>query len=361
MMDESEKKDKENMDYALQLIASLGLPMVIRTALKLNIFDIIASNGKMSATEITTYLSTQNNQAEAIIERMLRLLVSYSILACSMVAHGEGIDQKVYGLTSVGMYFAKQEDGFSLGPFTLLLVDEVVTQSWFKMEDAVFSGEVPFDKAHGMNVFEYSATDPRFNQVFNDAMFNHTMMSMESTLKSYKGFRNVKCLVDVGGGIGQTLKVIIAHYPGLKGINFDLPHVIAHAVSHPDIQHVGGDMFTSIPTGDAIFMKISYYDTTVWILHCWDDERCITILKNCYNTLPEDGKVIVCEALVIEEAVTTYAAKATNLLDMIMLSQTPGGKERTEREFLTLAIASGFSGIKLAGCGFNFWVIEFYK
>ncbi|KAK4835147.1 hypothetical protein QYF36_005955 [Acer negundo] len=69
----------------------------------------------------------------------------------------------------------------------------------------------------------------------------------------------------------------------LEGINFDLPHVIEDAPSYPDVEHVGGDMFVSVPKGDAIFMK--------WICHDWSDEHCLKFLKNCYEALPENGKL----------------------------------------------------------------------
>ncbi|CBI34619.3 unnamed protein product, partial [Vitis vinifera] len=73
------------------------------------------------------------------------------------------------------------------------------------------------------------------------------------------GFEGLKPLVDVGGGNGSILNVIVSKYPSIKGINFDLAPVIEKSPSYPGVEHVAGDMFTSVPNGDAIFMK--------WILH----------------------------------------------------------------------------------------------
>ncbi|GAB2291143.1 Flavone 3'-O-methyltransferase 1 [Dionaea muscipula] len=185
-------------------------------------------------------------------------------------------------------------------------------------------------------------------------MFNHSTIVMRKLIDSYKGFEDIKQLVDVGGGVGSTLKAILSQYPNIKGINFDLPHVVQHALPHSGIEHISGDMFASVPSGDAILLKN--------ILHDWDDEHCITLLKNCYKALADDGKVIVYEALVSEKTETSIAAKVTTGMDIIMLSHNPGGKERTHDEFLALAIASGFSGIKLV-CWvcINTWVMEFFK
>lgn len=93
-------------------------------------------------------------------------------------------------------------------------------------------GGVPFNKAYGIAAFEYHGKDPRFNKVFNSGMFDHSTMSMKKIVDLYDGFKGVKTLVDVGGGIGASLNMIISKHTSLKGINFDLPHVIGHATTY---------------------------------------------------------------------------------------------------------------------------------
>ncbi|KAL6981916.1 Cathecol O-methyltransferase 1 [Sarracenia purpurea var. burkii] len=119
------------------------------------------------------------------------------------------------------------------------------------------------------------------------------------------------------------------------------------------VEHVAGDMFESVPKGDAIFMK--------WILHDWSDDYCLKLLKNCHKAIPENGKVIVVEAILPETPDTSVAAKSILQMDLIMMTQDPGGKERTQQEFLALAIEAGFAGIILECFACNFWVMEFYK
>ena len=85
-----------------------------------------------------------------------------------------------------------------------------------------------------MHNYEYQRVDPKFNKVFNAAMYNITNIITKKILDVYKGFdSNIKQLVDVGGGLGQTLNLITKTYPHIKGINFDLPHVVQHAPSYP--------------------------------------------------------------------------------------------------------------------------------
>ncbi|KAI9076829.1 hypothetical protein K1719_041245 [Acacia pycnantha] len=196
--------------------------------------------------------------------------------------------------------------------------------------------------------------DSRFNDVLNRAMLNQTTLVMNKILESYKGFgNNITRLVDVGGGLGVTLNLITSKYPHIQAINFDLPHVIQNASPYPRVEHVAGDMFESVPKGDVIFMK--------WILHDRDDERCLKLLKNCYNAIPDGGKVIVIDSVFAVKPDTSAATKSTSQLDLLMMTQSPGGKERDEQEFMDLATSSGFNGIRFQCFVCNFWVMEFFK
>nr|WKU83438.1 O-methyltransferase 2 [Hamelia patens] len=357
-----EEEEEQQFSYAMQLVTSASLPMVLLAAIRLDVLEIIAKAGpgaQLSASEIAAHVSSENPDAATMLDRMLLLLASYSVLTCTKAAvdghQGVQSQKRVYGLAPVAKYFLRNQTsgGGSLGPLLALLQDKVFLESWYQLEDAVREGGVPFDRVHGTHAFEYPGRDPRFNEVFNKAMINHTTIAINRILERYKGFENLKTLVDVGGGLGITLNVITTKYPSLKGINFDLPHVIQHAPSYPGLEHVGGDMFESVPQGDAIFMK--------WILHDWDDGHCVKLLKNCYKALSDNGKVIVVDAIVPVIPDTSACVKTTCQSDMIMLTQNPGGKERSEPEFLALANAAGFSGIRVECFVCNLWVMEFYK
>lgn len=82
-------------------------------------------------------------------------------------------------------------------------------------------------------MYQYAKTDPIWNKTFNKSMANFTRMEMRRILEIYEGFEGISTLVDVGGGNGQNLKMIVSKYPSIKGINFDLPQVIQNASSIP--------------------------------------------------------------------------------------------------------------------------------
>ncbi|KAJ0052770.1 hypothetical protein Pint_00679 [Pistacia integerrima] len=346
-----DEEKEESFAYAIQLATGSVLPMTLKAAIDLDIFEIIAKAGpgaKLSASEIASQMSAQSKDAPMMVDRILRLLSSHSVLTCYVV----GLE-RLYGLAPVSKYFLRDQNGVSLSPLMALIQDKVFMDSWAQLKDAVLEGGVPFDRVHGTHAFEYPGLDARFNEVFNSAMFNHTTIVINEILQVYKGFESIKQLVDVGGGLGITLKAITSRYPHVTAINFDLPHVIQHAPQYPGIEHVGGDMFESVPKGDAIFMK--------WILHDWSDEHCLKLLKNCYKSIPEEGKVIVVEGILPVMADTKVTSKAVSQTDVVMMTQNPGGKERTKHEFMALATEAGFSGIRYECFVCNFWVMEFYK
>ncbi|XP_048322711.2 caffeic acid 3-O-methyltransferase [Ziziphus jujuba] len=361
--DHDTREEEEIFSYALQLVGSSALPMSLLCAIELGVFDIIGKAGekaKLSPTEIAAQLGTNNPDAPTMLDSILRLLACHSVLNCSVVAddNNNKIDgslqlQRRYSLAPVSRFFVTNKDGVSLGPLMSLTQDKVFFASWSQLKDAILQGGIPFNRVYGMHAFEYLEVDPRFNQVLNTAMYNHTTIAIKQILEVYKGFEHIKQLVDVGGGFGVTLKCITSTFPHIKGINFDLPHVIKHAPSYPGVDHVGGDMFVSVPSGDAIFMK--------WILHDWSDEKCIKLLKNCFKAIPESGKVIVVDAVFPVKPETSAAVKTISQANVVMMTQNPGGKERTKQEFLALATASGFGGVRFECCVSPSWVMEFFK
>ncbi|XP_010267679.1 PREDICTED: caffeic acid 3-O-methyltransferase 1-like [Nelumbo nucifera] len=352
----SSEEEEEYCLFAMQLASASVMPMVLRAAVELDVLDIMsraAPGAQLSPSEIASHMPTKNPDAPVMLDRMLRLLASYSILTCSVVEQEDGRVQRLYGLAPVCKYFVPNEDGASLASMILLSQDKVFMETWYHLKDAVLEGGIPFNKAYRVRSFEYHGMDPRFNQLFNRAMLDHTRITMKSILQAYKGFEDAKVVVDVGGGLGVTINMITSKYPNIKGINFDLPKVIEDAPSYPGVEHVGGDMFACVPKADLIVMK--------WILHDWSDDHCLKLLKNCYEALPENGKVVVVEGILPVAAEASLAAQSLYQIDVIMMNQHVGGKERTDKEYEALAKRAGFTGIRLVCCVYSNWVIEFHK
>ncbi|KAF8029107.1 hypothetical protein BT93_E1701 [Corymbia citriodora subsp. variegata] len=353
-------EDEDGFLFAMEMNALIGIPMVLKAAVELGILEMLAEDGPsgsappLSSAEIALRLSTKNPEAPVALDRMMRLLTSYSILSCTL-AEGPGGDiRRLYGLGPRSKYFVKAHGASTFAaPLLLLLTNKVTTGGWYCLKDAIMEGGRPFELANGMNIFEYTSKDDKLNQIFNNAMQGPTNVYMNKIVELYHGFDNAETVVDVGGGVGASLRIIVSKHPHIHGINFDLPHVIRKAPSIPGIEHVEGDMTQYIPKADVIFMK--------WIIHGGDDEFCVKVLKNCREALPEKGKVVIVDAVLPEYPDTDGVTRNAFLADISMLNITPGGKDRTEKEFEVMAHAAGFDAPKLVCRAYNMWVVELHK
>lgn len=101
------------------------------------------------------------------------------------------------------------------------------------------------------------------------------------------------------------------------------------------------------------------YSLSGYYIHNFDDEQCIKILKNCHEALPENGKLMIVDLAVPEDA--TPASISIIQFDVLLSSINHGGKERTAMEFQVLAKEAGFSSIKASILAYNVSLLEFRK
>ncbi|CAL9109438.1 unnamed protein product, partial [Musa textilis] len=321
------EEDEKACTYALQLVMGAVLPMTLKAAIELDLLEIVARAGpgaKLSPDDLVAQLPTQNPHAAEMVDRILRLLAAYSIVSCSVETGEDGRPSRRYSPAPVCRYLTKNEDGVSLAASSLLIQDKVLMESWYHLKDAVLEGGIPFNKAYGVTAFEYHGGDARFNQVFNECMRNHSTIFTKKVLDVYRGFDDVKVLVDVGGGTGGTLRMITSRHPHIKGVNFDLPscHLRGHALPRcraRERRHVR----KRPEWRRRHFLK--------WILHDWSDEQCVKMLRNCRKVLPENGKVIVVECVLPIAPEPTPETQSACHADLMMLAYNPGGKRGTNR------------------------------
>ncbi|KAK9101243.1 hypothetical protein Scep_024673 [Stephania cephalantha] len=342
-------------------LGSLGrlicIPMALKAALDLQVFEIIASAGAgshLSSSDIASRIQTTNPNAATALDRILRMLAAASLLSVT-TRPCHSTSERAYGLTPDTLSLVPNKEGVSAAAILRLVTNEAVVKSFYGLKHAVVEeGCVPFDKLHGENFFKYAAKESRVNQVFNEAMAAGSAIAFEEVFKVYEWFKEVRELVDVGGGVGTSLGRIVCRYPHISGINFELSHVIDGAPTYPGVKHVAGDMFEGIPNAQTIMLK--------WVLHDWGDEYCEKILKNCWKALPgEGGKVIVVEYVLPEELGNNAETFNALIPDLLMMTLSPGGKERTLAQYEDLAMATGFSKTKAFPISQGLHVLEFLK
>lgn len=350
-------QDEDSVHFAMQLGTCCVFPMVLKSVIELDVLDIIAQAGPaahLSPSEIASHLPTQNPDAPSMLDRMLRLLAAYSVIQCSHRTLPDGKVERLYGLTPVCKFLTKKKgEGLSLASQALMNMDEVFMQSWFHLDKTVLQGGIPFNNRFGMPLFEYLGSDLRFSKIFHTAMSDLTSINVKKFVETYKGFDGLTSLVDVGGGIGTQLHMIVSKYPHIRGTNFDLPEVVENAPTYQGVQHVGGDMFESVPKGEAILIK--------GVCHNWNDEECVKLFKNCNEALPENGKLILAEYLLPEVVDSSAGTKIAVDMDMLMLTLVNNGKERTKEEFEALGKAAGFNDFQVVLCAYHTYIMELRK
>ncbi len=305
----------------LQIISGFWISRAVYVIAKLGIPDILKS-GPRTAEELAS--ATQTHAPS--LYRLLRALASVGVVSS---------ENGRFALTPLSETLVTDAPG-SLRWFAVSELGQEHYPAWGNLMQSVKTGEIAFDHHFGVDIWKYFQQNPDDAAVFNDSMSGVTAATNEAIMSLYdfSGFGKV---VDVGGGHGGLITSILKRNPRVKGVLFDAPQVIEGAQSKIEAagladrcETVSGDFFKAVPAGgDAYVMK--------WIIHDWDDERAITILKNCRREMPANGRLILVDCVVPETDEPHFA----KFIDLNMLVMT-GGKERTAKEFETLLAAAGF-------------------
>jgi len=224
----------------------------------------------------------------------------------------------------------------SLRGFALSLPADGHWLPWGRLLAAVRTGEHQAPAALGRELFDYYATEPAEATAFTEGLQGMTSVAGAEAARVIDT-TGVQLAVDVGGASGDLLHDLMSVNPELQGVAFDLPHVapdaLAAAVRHglgDRLRVQTGDFFESVPA-DADLYLLRY------ILHDWDDEKCIRILANCRAAMRPGGRILVLEMILGEVGREPTAVPSQDLNMLVML----GGRERTVPQFDALLIAAG--------------------
>jgi hypothetical protein len=287
-------------------------------------------------------------------------------LASATKTHPRTLYRLLRALAAVGVFHEEEDRRFSLtamgdclrpdsatpiGSWAQYVGTPYVWRTWCHLLDSVRTGENTFQAVHGKDVWHYRAEHPDDRATFDRAMTDMSRGSAEAVIAAYdfSGFRHV---VDVGGGRGLMLSEILSAQPRMQGTLFDQPGVVAEAKAVLEgrgvsdrCRIIGGSFFEAVPEGgDAYVMRA--------IIHDWEDDEAIAILKVCRRAMRDDAKLLLIERLIAPPN-QMPASKFSDLNMLVM----PGGLERTDKEFSHLLAAGGFELTRIAAAG-NFNVIE---
>lgn len=321
----SEKDQAQSTPALLQLCMGLRASQALYAAAKLGIADCLAER-PMGSADLAAATSTDAPS----MRRLMRALSALGVFAEE--------EPDCFVLTPVGEHL-RIGVAASLRASVLFLTGEVRWRCWSDLLGSVRTGAAAAERVLGMQIFDYYAAHPEESAIHDQAMAGMSAAASAAVLDAYD-FSRLRCVVDVGGGTGQLLADILGAHPGLRGILFDLPHVVANAPAVLSARGVadrcrieGGSFFDAVPGGgDGYLLK--------QIIHDWDDPRATAILATCRRVLSPDATILILDRVLPERAGQGQFLDAF-MTDLEMLVMTPGGRERTEGEFRKLLSAAG--------------------
>ncbi|CAN6300630.1 unnamed protein product [Urochloa humidicola] len=284
--------------------------------------------------------------------RVMRALIVSGIFIHQQPA-GRSHDAAVYKLTAASRLLVRDhESSPAAGQQTpslsvqLMLVPCLESpisrgmHAWFRQEEQQ-PGMSPFSMAYaGQTIFERGECDAAVFP-FNDAMASDTAFLMPIVLKECgEVFHGLTSLIDVAGGLGGAAATIAAAFPDMKCTVLDLPQVVAKVPSNTNVKYVAGDMFESIPSANAVFLKS--------ILHDWEDDECVKILKNCKQAIPPRDageKIIIIDMVVRSEPSDIKHLETQVLYDISIMNIN--GVERDEQKWKKIFLEAGFKDYKI--------------
>ena len=220
---------------------------------------------------------------------------------------------------------------------------------WGNLLYSVRTGKSARSLLTGTEGFKHLEHDPQAAAVFNRALAELTRFESNSVVAAYD-FSRFKRIVDLGGGYGELLSVILKKFPEVRGVLFDLPHAMDGARSYLDqaqltsrCECVAGDFFHSIPVGgDAYILKS--------VLHDWNDDRCREILANCRKAFNDNTRLLLIERVLPEQLDHSPAHQSAARSDLTMLVAL-AAMERSEAQFRDLLGSAGFETKRIYPAG----------
>jgi hypothetical protein len=306
----------------LELATGSWTTQVVYVAAKLGIPDRLAA-GPARADDVAAQVGADPDA----VYRLMRAMASRGVLR-------ERRDGR-FALTPVGDALRTDVED-SLRDMVLFIGHPARWADWGSLLYSVQTGQPAADKLRGMPFFEYLDTDPEFAQVFNNAMTAASGLSNDVALAAYD-FSDARLVIDVGGGHGAVLSTILRSAPGANGVLYDLPKVVDGAgplLEEAGVAHrctvQGGSFMESVPAGGDIYVMKN-------IIHDWNDEDALTILRNVRTAIADGGKLILLE-MVLPQRSSSFIG---HMLDLEMLLMVHG-RERTRVQYYDLLNRAGF-------------------
>ena len=312
-------------DAVLALINGAWATQAIGVACELGLPDLLAQAPRDAAA-----IASQAHAHLDATRRLLNALVSLGI--CEARPDG------TFALAEDGEWLRRAGDD-SLDAWARLSATRL-WRNWGGLADSVRTGRSTRSRVQASEDFTHLDANAEAADTFNAAMLAYTR-PVARAAACRLDWSGVGTLVDVGGGVGELAATILARYPSMRGIVYDLRHAATAATRHLEraglssrCDFVAGSFFESVPAGDACILKS--------VVHNWDDERAAVVLARCAEALAPGARVVLLERLLPEHPGSNAEDREHARSDLNMLVGCDG-RERTEEDFRALLEAAGLA------------------
>jgi hypothetical protein len=307
----------------LELASGFMATHATYAAARLGIADVLAA-GPRTPRDVAAELGTSPDATH----RLLRACAAFGLFREDRSGR--------FALRATGSSLRSDVEG-SIRPVVLMIGDPRYQAVWGRLTESVRTGEPGAEAALGEPMWDVVEHDEEFAGIFNEAMTRLTALDWP-TVEAVYDFSRFGTIVDVGGGHGQLLALMLRAAPAAKGVLLERESVIAGAEQHLRDAGVlarcrleGGSFLETAPAdGDLYVLRR--------VVHDLDDDAAVAVLSTVRRHMPAGATLLLVES-VVPPGNAPHFAKSLDL-DMLVFV---GGRERTEQEFATLLSGAGFT------------------
>ncbi len=266
----------------------------------------------------TDQLARQVDVKEDWTYRLLRFLASYGLFS--------EIAPRTFANTELSACLRSDRPGmYSMARY---MGTRRMRETWGDLEETIRTGEPAIERLFGKKLYEYFVYHPDEEEIFEGAM-NSFAGIVNGAIAANYDFSSVGKVIDVGGGNGSLLRVLLQRHPTLQVVLFERPAVIVYLMEQDGdsapFDLYAGDFFMEVPDGADIYILKE-------VLHNWSDEQCRLILRNCRRAMHASSRLLICEQVILPGDNQGSFAKGLDLL----MGLEQQGRERTQEEFCAL-------------------------
>ncbi len=310
----------------------IGRTHVVGTLAELGVADALGGE-RLTAAQLATRLHVD----AGALHRVMRAAADDGLLRLDRRGR--------FRLTRLGRAL-RSDAPLSSRPWARYMALESTRGAWAGLTGSVRTGEPAFRRVHGSSVWEWFAAHPDEERLFAAAMRVITEFETPDIAASDL-WPASGTVCDLAGGVGPLLAALLAERPGLRGVLVEAPGVLAEAEAYfagkgirERVELVEGDLLGRLEVPADVYVLKN-------ILHDWGDADCARILATVRATMAPGARLLVVEQLQEPNRPEPVAS----WIDLVMLTQCDGGRQRSREELRGLLAGAGLRPGRLQRVG----------